>query len=708
MKKRLALVSLGVLVLMSSLYIASVLAIFGMERVSVSSSGVQGNGESDNPSISADGRYVAFQSQATNLVPDGTNYKQIFVRDRQSNATTLVSENISGSQGNGDSYNPSITADGRYVAFDSYATNLVAPATTGGNSQVFIRNLQTNITTLVSQNINGNQGNEYSNNPSISADGHYVAFQSIATDLVIGGTSGFQIFVRDRMLGTTTVASCDNSGTQGNGLSDNPSISADGRYVAFQSGATDLVTGGTSGFQIFVRDRQTNTTTLVSENITGVQGNGTSRVPSISADGRYVAFDSVATNLVTQNITGNDYQIFIRDRMLGTTTLASCDNSGTQGNGPSAGSSINADGRYIAFQSAATNLVTGGTSAFQIFVRDRQTNTTTLVSCDSSGNQGTNWSQNPSISADGRYVAFESDADNLVPGDTNGNRDIFVATLAQPTPANVTSASVNTSLGTVNFTTSAGSISGLTNLPPESMPCSSGGFIFPYGMFSYSITNLAPGATATVTITTPTAIPMGSKFFKCQNGSLTDFTQYVQQTDPNTFILTLKDGGQGDADGLANGTIIDPCGPAFTNSGPTHSSLGQVPTVAQGPAAMANIAVQSASLSTAKVAPGAPITVIANIANQGTADGSSQIKLYINGQEEAHQGVTLSSGSRTPVKFTVSRDEPGSYSVYVGSIPAGTFEVAQFADPNLILYISGALLLFALAGGVIFMATRRR
>ncbi len=115
-----------------------------------------------------------------------------------------------------------------------------------------------------------------------------------------------------------------------------------------------------------------------------------------------------------------------------------------------------------------------------------------------------------------------------------------------------------------------------------------------------------------------------------------------------------------------------------------------------------------ASLSTDKVAPGAPVTVTANVANNGTADGSSQIKLYVNGQEEAHQGVTLSSGSSNPVKFTVSRDEPGTYSVYVGSIPAGSFVVDQFADPNLILYISGALLLFALAGGVIFMATRRR
>ncbi|MGA2159141.1 MAG: SBBP repeat-containing protein [Dehalococcoidia bacterium] len=290
---------------------------------------------------------------------------------------------------------------------------------------------------------------------------------------------------------------------------------------------------------------------------------------------------------------------------------------------------------------------------------------------------------------------------------TAGNNNDFVVIKLNDAAAGQSTASVGTSLGTVNFATNAGYISGLTNLPPSSMPCSSGGYIFPFGMFSYSISNLAPGATAMVTITTPVAVPMGSKVFKCQNGNLVDFTQYVQQPDANTFILTLKDGGPGDADGVANGTIVDPCGPAFTDTSNHHRGSTLQPMAPQGPAPMANIAVQSASLSTAKVAPGAPITVTANVANKGTANGSTQVKLYVNGQEEAHQGVTLSGGGNTPIKFTVSRDEPGSYSVYVGSLPAGTFEVDRLADPNLILYISGALLLFALAGGVIFMMMRR-
>jgi GH25 family lysozyme M1 (1,4-beta-N-acetylmuramidase) len=279
-------------------------------------------------------------------------------------------------------------------------------------------------------------------------------------------------------------------------------------------------------------------------------------------------------------------------------------------------------------------------------------------------------------------------------------------------------ASVNTNQGTVNFTTSAGFITGLVNYPPDSMACSGSGLIFRFGMFAYDITNLNAGQTVTVTITTPINVPMGAKVYKCQYGGLTDFSTVSRQLDPHTFILTLTDGGQGDADGQKNGTIMDPCGIAEVESGisgisgistrpPSSSGTVAAPTP-QPPVNLSNIYVQSASLSSAKVGPGGLITVTADVANRGTANGSTLIKLYVNGQEEAHQGVTLSSGSRTPVKFTFSREEPGSYSVYVGGIPAGTFEVDQFADPNLILYISGALLFFVMVGGVIFMATRRR
>ena len=508
-------------------------------------------------------------------------------------------------------------------------------------------------------------------------------------------------------IGPTQRVSVDSSGNEGNNTSSSPSISADGRYVAFQSDADNLVPGDNNiSGDVFVHDRNTGATELVSVDSSGNEGNNTSSSPSISADGRYVAFYSVADNLVPGDTNGK-LDVFVHDRNTGATELVSVDSSGNEGNGDSMDPSIGADGRYVAYDSSATNLVSGDTNGqLDVFVHDRNTGATELVSVDSSGNEGNNYSSSPSISADGRYVAYDSSATNLVSGDTNGQLDVFVTMLAQP-QSNTTSATVNTSLGTVNFTTSAGSISGLTNIPPSNMPCSSSGFIFPYGMFSYNITNLAPGSTVMINVVAPNPVPMGAKVFKCQNGNLVDFSANSIQIDPNTFHLTITDGGPGDADGVANGTIVDPCGPAFTDTSNHHRGSTLEPMAPQGPAPMANIAVQSASLSTAKVAPGAPVTVTANLANKGTANGSTQVKLYVNGQEEAHQGVTLSSGGNTPIKFTVSRDEPGSYSVYVGSLPAGTFEVDRFADPNLILYISGALLLFALAGGVIFMMMRR-
>jgi Tol biopolymer transport system component len=706
MKARLVLVSLGVLVLVSSLFISTVLAIFGMERVSVSATGNPGDSASYNPSVSADGRYVAFQSRATNLVPGvGNGHDQIFVCDRRSKTIILASIGYDGYAGDGDSVQPSMSADGRYVVFESFASNLVRSGT--GISGTFLRDLASSTTSLISVNPSGYPGNNYSFGGTVSADGRFVAFSSASTDLVSPATSGNQVFLRDRHTNTTTLISVDSSGNPGNDDSYGGDISSDGHYVGFWSSATNIVPGTVGdhyNMQVFIRNLQSNTTTLVSTDYKGNPGKGMSLGAGVSSDGRYVVFGSDSSDLVP-GYSGFLTQVFVHDCQANSTKMVSVDSNGHQMAGYSQCASISPDGHYIAFASFVQPPI-GGKWYIQVYVRNLQDGTTTIISTDPTGKpcDATNcWGTG--ISAYGNHIAFASDATNLIPGNSNGTFDVFVAT---PLPPNTPLASVNTSLGPVNFSTNAGSISGLTNIPPENMPCSSGGFIFPYGMFSYSITNLAPGATATVTVRTPIAIPMGARVFKCQNGNLIDFSANSSQLDPNTFVLTLKDGGQGDSDGQANGTIVDPCGMAFMDTSPHQSSAPQIPKVAQGPAPIANIAVQSASLSTAKVAPGTPVTITADVANKGTADGSTQIKLFVNGQEEAHQGVTLASGSRTPVKFTVSRDEPGTYSVYVGSIPAGTFEVNQFADPNLVLYISGALILLALVGGVVFMATRKR
>ena len=203
-------------------------------RVSVSSDETQGNDDSDWSSISNDGRYVAFRSDADNLVSGDTNdFGDIFVRDRQIEITTRISVSSDGAQANDESRNPSISADGRYVVFESDADNLVS-GDTNGSRDIFVHDLQTGDTKRVSVASNGTQGNNNSRFPSISSDGRYVAFQSLASKLVNGDTNGYQdIFVHDRQTGVTSIVSVASDGKEGNGDSYGTSISADGRYVAF-------------------------------------------------------------------------------------------------------------------------------------------------------------------------------------------------------------------------------------------------------------------------------------------------------------------------------------------------------------------------------------------------------------------------------------------------------------------------------------------
>jgi Tol biopolymer transport system component len=396
--------------------------------ISVDSAGNLGNSGSYNPSISADGRFVAFTSNASNIVPGDTNNTfDIFVRDRLTNTTTRVSVDSAGNQANRNSGGASISADGQFVAFLSNASNIV-PGDTNSSYDVFVRDTLTNTTTRVSVDSAGNQANMGSNFPSISADGRFVAFTSNASNIVPGDTnSSDDIFVRDRLTNTTTLVSVDSAGNQANLNSFAPSISADGRFVAFTSFASNIVPGDTNKYNdIFVQDRLTNTTTRVSVDSAGNQANGYSYTPSISADGRFVAFTSNASNIVPGD-TNNSFDIFVRDTLTNTTTCVSVDSAGNPGNLQSGSPSISADGRFVAFTSESSNIVPGDTNISRdIFVRDTLTNTTTLVSLDSAGNQGNGYSIFPSISADGRFVALYSFASNIVPGDTNNTDDIFV------------------------------------------------------------------------------------------------------------------------------------------------------------------------------------------------------------------------------------------------------------------------------------------
>jgi len=471
----------------------------GTRRVSLSSGGGEGDGASEYPAISADGRYVTFHS-ASKLVTDDTNVlRDVFVHDRQTAATERVSVTSNGVQSvSGDSVQPAISADSRHVVFVTFATDLVP-----GDTQlcllpidpepieyncpdVLAHDRVTGATALISLSSGGAQGNGDNMFPDISGDGRYVAFQSLATNLVAGDTNVFcqndpepeldncgDIFVRDRdtdVDGTfdetgdvsTVRVSVSSSGTQGNEESHDASISMSGRYVVFTSWASNLVASDTNGHQdIFLRDRDTDvdgtfdeagavSTIRVSVSNSGTQGNGDSDLADVSSDGRYVVFSSDATNLVTGDTNGQT-DIFVRDRDTDvdgifdetndvSTKRVSLSTSGVQGNNWSYAPSISSDGAFVAFVSQASNLVTGDTNnVVDVFVRNRDTDgdlifdevgyvSTTRVSVSTSDYrpEGNGESGDAAISGDGNQVAFWSVASNLVADDHNGVDDVFV------------------------------------------------------------------------------------------------------------------------------------------------------------------------------------------------------------------------------------------------------------------------------------------
>jgi Tol biopolymer transport system component len=417
----------------SNVTIVNVLCTFtSIARVSVVSSGTDANDLSSAPAISGDGRFIAFRSLASDLVPGDNNGKyDIFVFDRIDDQTSRVSVNSSETEADGPSNNPSISSDGRYVAFESEATNLV-PNDTNGVSDIFVRDRDTGQTTRISVDSTGTQATGQSNNPSISGDGKYIAFRSFASDLVQNDTNGANdIFVHNRITGQTIRVSVDSLGTEGDSDSNEPSISSDGRYVIFRSLATNLVPPDfVSTYDIYLSDYVSRNTFRISVNSSGDEGDGPSQQPSISSKGEHVAFESSATNLLQpdpDNNTAND--IFVSDSITGRTTRVSVDSQGDEGDGPSYNPSISSDGRYVAFESEATNLVDpDDNNESDIFIHDRATGQTTRISVDSTGAQATGPSHNPSFSGDIRYVAFESEAP-LVTDDTNSVSDIYVAPL---------------------------------------------------------------------------------------------------------------------------------------------------------------------------------------------------------------------------------------------------------------------------------------
>ena len=412
--------------------------------LSVNSSGSDsGSSTSSDPVVSADGQYVAFHSSASDLVgTDSNSARDVFRRDTVAGTTVLVSVNSAGTDsGDGSSEEATISRDGRYVAFRSYAADLV-DTDTNTALDVFVRDVAAGTTALVSVNASGtDSGDGSSSGARISANGRYVAFRSSVNDLVAGDTNGEDdVFVRDRVDGTTELVSVNAAGTDsGNSSSSVRGISTSGRYVVFTSHATDLVViSDTNGLtDVFVRDMVAGTTTLVSVNEAGNDsGNNESADPVISADGRYVAFQSYASDLVAILDTNSTRDVFVRDLVAGTTALVSVTAAGTvAGNDGSSWAAISSDGRYVAFESYASDLVVTDTNGNEdVFVRDLLAGTTTLVSVNSAGTDtGSSQSFDSGISADGQRVVFQSYATDLVVTDTNGKRDVFLRDLVAET-----------------------------------------------------------------------------------------------------------------------------------------------------------------------------------------------------------------------------------------------------------------------------------
>jgi RHS repeat-associated protein len=420
------LLSVGLVPVMGT--IDSVAAIEPALWVSARPDGSQSNGESYSPSISADGQLVAFFGSSSDLVTGDTNgVNDVFLRDRVGGTVARVSVDSAGAQGNNASSLPAISADGTKVAFVSTASNLVA-GDTNAVTDVFVRDLAAGTTERVSVSSSGVQGAGLSRGLlSISADGRFVAFESQSSNLVANDTNNVSdAFVRDRLTNTTIRVSVNSSGTGGSGASQAPVISADGSFAAFSSQATNLVSGDTNAAaDVFVHDLATGQTDRVSVSSSGGQGNGRSDTGvTISSDGRYVAYGSRASNLVSSDTNGST-DVFLRDRDTGTTERVSLSTTGRQGNSSSQGPSISGDGRYVAFIAFATNLVGGDTNDVQdVLIRDRQTRRTWRASLDSWGGQSDDWTDAPVISTDGEYVAFYGGA-ALVANDTNGAEDVY-------------------------------------------------------------------------------------------------------------------------------------------------------------------------------------------------------------------------------------------------------------------------------------------
>lgn len=455
-----------------------------------------------NIQMSDDSRYIVFSTTQNLVASDPYNQSDIYIRDRQINSTELVSisNNSTITSPRGWSFWPSISANGRYVAFFSNSRDLLTAThpspPLGYPYHIYVRDLITGTIEIVSVSSSGTLASpdysfEIPSGPlqpllSISKDGRYIIFSTNATNLVANDTNNSSdIFLHDRQTKNTELVSIINGSAQPGGgsiLGFNNAASSDGRYIVFTSSANTLVTGDNNiSDDIFVRDRLSSSTQRISIASSGTESNAMSRYPAISHDGRFIVFESLASNLVIGDSNGV-MDIFVHDRQTRTTERVSIASDGSEANQWSYRPDISGDGRYVMFTSDASNLVTGDSNnTSDIFVHDRQTGVTERVNVANDGSQGNGWSISHQLSSDSRFVAFSSSADNLVPNDFSNFIDFFIhhrEIVTPPTKPTVNATVIPTEIlhtaGTINITIN-GNLTNVTsvsfNKPGITLPC---------------------------------------------------------------------------------------------------------------------------------------------------------------------------------------------------------------------------------------------
>jgi len=400
--------------------------------------GFVGDNHSTRASLSENGRLVVFASRATRIVADDTNrWWDVFLHDRSTGETTRVSLNVAGEEATGDSRRPTITPDGRFLTFTSKATNMLIPGSVSGSTaQVYIRDLERGVLKRVSNDMDGGPVNRQCDVTATTSNGRFIAYVSAAFDIVpddTNGTFGRDVFVYDTQEQTTERVNVSSDGEQADGVTtwgwDVIGISDNGRYVTFTSSAPNLVDDDTNEQpDIFLHDRAIGRTVRISVGPDGEQANDGSYRPQISADGRYITYQSRASNIVPNDANGNVADVFLHDRVTNETTVIALTDDGEQPDGSSFDLRTSPDARFVAFSSFATNYDPDHVPGeLDVYVHDRQTGRTVLVSRRGIATPDSSDANEPAVSADGSAVVFTSGARDLVPHDINGFIDTFVA-----------------------------------------------------------------------------------------------------------------------------------------------------------------------------------------------------------------------------------------------------------------------------------------